>query len=158
MLTVAVMLAVALTPTGSGYWFDSLNDNENEMGVLVAGVPAVCFFDELSKHNYPRAFDQGFSMAVSLCLLVFGYLVRCIQLFDASSRLALRSLRTLPGEWWKQVILDHSLRRVHRTRISNIANKANLALAVYVLAKAVADLLESILWEVRKVLIESWEQ
>jgi hypothetical protein len=112
MLTVAVMLAVALMPTRSGYWFDILSKNENELGVSVAGVPAVCFFNTLRLHNCPKAFDQGFSMAISLCLIIFRYSVRCIQLFCKSSSLAVRSLRTLPGDWWKRRVLEKALRHV----------------------------------------------
>jgi len=99
MLTVAIMLTVALIPTGSGYWFDIFVNNENYLGINVVGVPAVCFFNALGLRDYPRAFDQGFSMGISLVLIVFGYTARCVQLFDASSNLALRSLRTIPGNW-----------------------------------------------------------
>jgi len=151
MLTVAVMLAVALMPTGSGYWFDILSKNENELGVSVAGVPAVCFFNTLRLHNYPKAFDQGFSMLVSLFLIVFGYSVRCIQLFDKSSSLATRSLRTLPGDWWKRRVLEKALRYVPTNRVYATFGRSNMALSLYILVKAVADLLESILWEVTTI-------
>ena len=150
MLTVAIMLTVSLIPTGSGYWFDIFVNNENYLGINVVGVPAVCFFNALGLRDYPRAFDQGFLMGISLVLIVFGYTARCVQLFDASSNLALRSLRTIPGNWWKRSVLRRTLRHVPKNRIRCLVGGSNTSLAAYVLAKAIADLLESILWEVRE--------
>jgi len=147
VLLVAIMLAVALIPTGSGYWFNIMQDNGNVKGILVAGVPAACFFKELSKSNYPPAFDQGFSAAISLSLLFLGYLVRCVQLFDGSSDFVMRYLRKIPGKWWKEKVLRGKHPRMHTSVIYSII--LNYPLGIYVFLKAVADLLESMLWEVR---------
>jgi hypothetical protein len=148
MLIIAILLGIALLPTGSGYWFDVLNDNMNIMGDLVAGLPVVCFFDELGTRRYRAAVDQTFSMAVSLAILTFGYTVRFMRLFSPSSRLARQYLRELPGDFWKQRIKPRPS-QYYKSRISTIVERSRLELGLYVLIKAILDLLKSMLWEVR---------
>lgn len=150
MLILAFMLGIALIPSGSGYWFDIMQSNENQNGDYVPGLPVVCFFRVLGSRMYSGAFDQGFEMAVSLVMLIIGYLSRCIRIFDEKDRFSIKTLLQVPARNLKKSI-DRPISRPHHSRISTIVRRVSLG--IYVLAKAITDLLGSMLWEVRIFLL-----
>lgn len=112
MVVVILMLGVALLPTGSGMWMDSIQDGFGN-GMAVAGYPALCYFQQLRRGGFPGG-DQFPTMMVSLFFLFTSYVARAVKLFEKSSAFARKILRSIPSNSLKrhldtiEVLQEHS--------------------------------------------------
>ena len=143
MLGNALLLAVALLPTGDRYWM------ADDHGHFIGGVPAICHFQRL-KHasNFTVFKNSGFTMLVSLLILFFGYISRILKLSARASSFMNLWTRTKPGD-----ILRRYLNKTHR-RLSRSGafiwwrGQYVMLETCLVLGRATLDAYESMLWEV----------
>lgn len=95
MLLTALMLVVALLPTGSWWWH------------IAPGVPAICYYKEMAPQggfagslNYNSG-NQMLSMLVSIFGLLIGISTRLIKLSSRATASTRSWLRTKPGNYLK---------------------------------------------------------
>jgi hypothetical protein len=143
MLAIAVLLVVALLPTGSPVW------------LRFPGEPVACYYQSLitSWHapgpNLPG--NAQFLAMSTVGILAIAYLTRFIKLFKWSSVHARILLRVKPGRLVKRC-LDAFLGAIEFlgpkwTRWA-IPLFYKPCIVGFVIATAVFDLIESMLWEV----------
>lgn len=140
MLVVMVLLIVALLPMASGGWGD------------YPGEPAACYFKVLgSQAMDTSSFSED--TVVSLLVLIASYLARAIKLFDSGSTVARLLLRRVPSDLSKRMLdFIHVISRSLRPGWSKwaVTYLYKACLVIYITAKALCDLIESMFWEVVK--------
>jgi hypothetical protein len=151
MIVVILMLSVALLPTGSIVWMDSIQEGYGGSplsGFPVAGYPAVCYFEDLRNRGFAGA-DQFPTLVVSLFFLFTSYATRAIKLFENSSVFTRKILRSIPSHFLKRH-LDGVEMLQERPRVKLFAfTYYRMLLALIVTLRAVFDLFESMIWEVK---------
>jgi hypothetical protein len=143
MLILAIMLIVSLLPTGSPLWLYS------------SGAPTDCYFNSLAPSwkapdwGLPR--NNGFLAVSTITIVAYGYLTRFIKIFPSASMWTRTHLRVKPGKQVKRG-LDTLLTIVELVGPKwshwTILVFYNPFLVVFLMAKVVFDLIESMLWEV----------
>ena len=150
MLIVALLLSVALLPTGRRDWryldnhiFDGvLTDRSNFAG----GVPALCAFRDLGPDKYEPTTTS--TMAMSLFVLFTSYTSRIVKLFPHTDAFAQKWLRTKPGGIMKSA-LDRLQNRGDSEGAIQVWTLAHLLLlSLYLIFRATFDIFGSMLWEV----------
>ena len=151
MLIVALLLGVALLPTGRGDWNYMDNDIFDggalmEQSNFAGGVPALCAFRDLGPDKYEPTTTS--TMAMSLFVLFTSYTSRIVKLFPHTDAFAQKWLRTKPGG-----IMKRALDRIHKrgdsegaVRVWRLAHL--LLLSLYLIFRAMFDIFGSMLWEV----------
>lgn len=142
MLATVALLGVALLPTANFVWGRT------------PGVPAQCFFNALNPHwrygdrDHGPHGDPG-SVYLSLVALFVSFVTRMIKLSKRGSISTRRWLRSKPSDLLKRLLDQLN----HRARLSGTCFFWKFAhqvfLGAYVMLKAIFDLNESMLWEVR---------
>jgi len=145
MLATVTLLGVALLPTTHRYWGTT------------PGVPAQCFFNALNpdwRYGYreiPNTKNSAdpVSVSSSLVVLFVSFVTRMIKLSKRGSISTRRWLRSKPSDLLKRLLGQLN----HRARLSGACFFWRLAhqvfLGAYVMLKAIFDINESMLWEVR---------
>ena len=148
MSIIAVMLTVSLVPTGSPIWLN------------FPGEQAGCYFRFLSESwktfGPGKQRNDAFLAMTTVAVIMIGLLTRIIKLFPRASTYARTNLRVKPGRRVKQG-LDTLLAIAEsvgpRWSHWTIAIFYNPFLVVFLIARAVFDLLESMVWEVRALVL-----
>jgi hypothetical protein len=143
MSAMAILMIIALLPTGSPAWLD------------FPGEPVTCYFHLLPASwnatglNQPR--NAQFLALFTLVILASAYLTRFVKLFEKSSASVRLVLRIIPGKLVKRG-LDVLLQAAELLgpKWSRWATPFFYMpfLAGFVVGKAICDLIESMLWEV----------
>ena len=146
MLLMVLMLGVALLPIGDGWWLD------------VSGTSAICYFGRLvAQAPEDRFMFDGVrtsTMIISLMILFLGYLTRLIRLSKKATAFTKLWMRTKPGDSLKNT-LNHSVEHAARPQANAHWRIKHMILeTVLVLLRAVFDIYESTLWEVRTLSTE----
>jgi hypothetical protein len=143
MSMIAIMLVVSLLPTGSPIW------------LRFPGESAGCYFQSLAAGwkvpgpDQPR--NNAFLAVTTAAIIATSYLIRFIKMFRRTSTWTRTHLRVKPGRKVKQV-LDILLAIAESVGPKwshwTILILYNPFLVVFLIARAVFDLIESMLWEV----------
>mgnify|MGYP001585796952 CR=1 FL=1 len=148
MLLLAVTLVVALLPTGGTC---GLPDNFNKG--FFPGAPAKCCFLLMGRrHGFIT--DDGSSVAsliASELLLIISSSTRAIKLFKTSSDFARMWSRRKPAQLCKRFVrkLDERHKRSRRGLAQFTYYAGHCTIVTFILlARAIYDLADSILWEV----------
>ena len=155
MLTTVIMLGVALLPTGDVRWLDGF--------FRPGSIPVRCFYSELASGDQNLSFKVDAlataTMATSLFVLVSGFLTRLVKLSDRATSFSKQWLRSKPSQVHSslcsrilQFISNHSKPHAWAPALVITGNIYYVLLeTIYVLLKAICDIYESMLWEVRGV-------
>lgn len=100
MTALAVMLAVAIVPTGLS---TSRRPPQNEEGSIPLGIPARCAFDFIDS-DYLDIQKNGLPMALSEVILLGGLLIRFIEMSSTMTRLSGKFLWTALGRLWRRFL------------------------------------------------------
>lgn len=130
MFCIIIMLTIALLPTGHKSWL---------LGYSDAGVPAMCYLQDLSGLNISSGHTDY--MIVSVLVLLVSYFNKVLRLYSTSSELTRKYLRSKPGNFLKRLI-----RSVENSRLW-IPVYVVLSVQLVIL-RAAFDFFESMLWEV----------
>ncbi|KAL8993034.1 MAG: hypothetical protein Q9169_006645 [Polycauliona sp. 2 TL-2023] len=138
------MLGVALLPTGDILWFKPH-----------AFIPALCYFRRLGSKDPDNRFQvgswTGASMAVSLVVLVSGFLIRIFRFSEKSSSSIRYYLRQIPSRNFKRIrgdLVNHLtdpgpyILKLHWIVVYIILE------TLYVWMKALFDIYESLIFEI----------
>ena len=140
MLIVALLLAVALLPTGRIDWLSI------DSGTFAGGVPASCAFRDLGPDKYEP--HSTSTMAMSLFVLFTSYTSRIVKLFPHADAFAQTWLRTKPGGIMKRA-LDRLRKRGDSEGAARVWRLAHLLLlSLYLVFRATFEIFGSMLWEV----------
>jgi hypothetical protein len=152
MSVIVAGLCVALVPTGNGLWLpdnswsiDIQNGTDSvQYSYSYVGMPAACFFNITLPNS-----RQTSSMVISILLLFISYTTRAIKLFQPSSVKARKWLRTNPGTKLRR-LLDklHVGRQMEQKQTWIISIPYWFILSLFLIARAIFDLAESMIWEV----------
>lgn len=147
MLITVVMLIVALMPTASPNW-------EYLQSLGFSTVPALCHYKWITSGPFTFGlFDSEddpylvFNGTISICYLGISYSIRALKLSKTGSKWVRDWLRTKPSE-----VIQNCLRQLNGLRdgkfrlVWMLAYEALLICFVY--CRAIADLFESMFWEV----------
>ena len=152
MLVMVTMLGFALLPSGDQLWFTF----NSITGYNYSGqLPALCFFRRLVARSPEERFVFNpyttSSMLISLLVLFSGYLTRLVKLSRRATTFTHVWIRTKPGRMLKSALRTSTQR----------AEKSNTVMFIYwrlqyfvletahILLRACFDIYESLLWEVR---------
>ena len=150
MLIVALLLGLALLPTGRGDWiymdnFIPSGEFPNQ-SYFAGGVPALCAFRDLGPDKY-EPFTTS-TMAMSLFVLFTSYTSRIVKLFPHTDAFAQKWLRTKPGGIMKRA-LDRLRKRGDSEGAIQVWTLAHLLLlSLYLIFRATFEIFGSMLWEV----------
>lgn len=141
MLLMMIMLGVALLPAGDVLW------------QLMPGLPALCFFKRLVSRTPDNKIEFSVwstpSMSTSLMVLFLSYLTRLIKLSRRSTAFVRLWIRHKPGRFFRSMI-ELSKSRSIGIRASDLWRLNHLVFeTLYILSRAIFDIYESALWEVR---------
>jgi hypothetical protein len=144
MLMIVIMLVVSILPTGSPTWLNFPGDY------------AGCYFQSLtaswnaSAGGQPR--NNAFLAVATVAIIATSYLIRFIKMFRRTSTYTRAHFRVKPGKQVKRG-LDALLKMAESVGPKwshwTILIFYNPFLVVFLIARAVFDLIESMLWEVR---------
>ncbi|KAL8956671.1 MAG: hypothetical protein Q9183_006246, partial [Haloplaca sp. 2 TL-2023] len=141
MLILAIMLAIALLPTGDRRYHGRRS------------TPALCDFRRLVAHGQGGRFQFDIVstsvMLISILILFSSYLTRLIKLSNRSTSFVRTWLRTKPGEWIKATLRDAAERAKKPNAVMYWRVKHFAVETAYVFLHALLEILGSILWEVR---------
>ena len=145
MLIMVTMLGIALLPSGDIWWLGDFYE--------VGRLPALCYFKRLIARSPEERFVpdpvQTGSMVISILVLFSGFLTRLIKLSRHATYLIKLWVRTKPGEILKDALND-SIQHVGRAQASSYWKLKHIVLeTTYVFFRALFDIYESTLWEVR---------
>jgi hypothetical protein len=143
MLMIAIMLMVSLLPTGSPSW------------LRFPGDYVICYIQSLPaswKAPGPEEPGNNIFLAVSTAAIIaYSYLVRIIKMFPSLSAFTRTHLRDKPGRQVKRclktlltLVEAPDLRWSYWTTLIFF----NPLLVLFLIARAVFDFMESMLWEV----------
>ena len=143
MLTMFTMLGIALLPTGDAWWLAGNN------------IPALCFLKRLVARSSEERFQfdayQSTTMLISLVVLFSGYLTRLTKLSKQATAFTRVWIRTKPGKILNDAMND-SYQQAGRAQASFYWRSKHLVLeTACVLLRALFDIYDSILWEVRNL-------
>ena len=144
MLMIVIMLVVSILPTGSPTWLNFPGDY------------AGCYLQSLtaswnsSAGVQPR--NNAFLAVATVAIITTSYLIRFIKMFRRTSTYTRANFRVKPGRQVKRG-LDALLKIAESVGPKwshwTILIFYNPFLVVFLIARAVFDLIESMLWEVR---------
>lgn len=146
MTVLVLLLAMALVPTGSECWYHIGNAFET------LGRPARCCFDRISSQSFGSDLPALFTLVTSEVVLIVAAITRGIKLFRWSSIFVRKWMRTKPAVALKRLLAaNHRLIRKSSFRILRYLLKTvyHLMTTLLVLTRAIFDLAESLMWEVR---------
>ena len=140
MLITALMLAVAVLPTGDGLWFTS-----DDYDASSPAIPALCLFPLLVSSNPQRRFSSKSlstdSMIISIFVLFSGYIIRIIKFSEQATAFSRRWTREKPSGVLK------SIREFAEQRLGGLGFVPVEVMRV--LLHALSEIFASMLWEVR---------
>ena len=142
MLFMLLPLSVALLPTGNGDWFTASYD-------YYGARPAICGFRNLAPSEFKADIYSTPTMVLSLLVLASSYITRVVKLLPDTAAFARRWLRTKPSNVLKK-LLDRMGNRAKIQGASELWTCGySVLLSIYLVLRAIFDLNESMLWEVR---------
>ena len=163
MLVTVVMLGIALLATGDALW---LIDRTNYFiyGNNLGGVAAICYFRKLNPRSTQGYFAvsqaQTPSMVICILVLCFGYFTQLIKLSSQAAAFTRLWMRTKPSTKLK-ARLNNARRQLYSPEPSGCLKKEwrikYLCYKVlHVTLRALLDLYESMLWELRRLVVVCW--
>ncbi|KAL8867888.1 MAG: hypothetical protein Q9174_005367, partial [Haloplaca sp. 1 TL-2023] len=145
MLLLAVMLGVALLPTGDRNWRSAFFYDWN------GDTSVLCDFRRLVAQDENDRFELDLAntptMLVSILVLVSSYMTRLIKLSDRSTAFVRTWLRIKPGNRIKETLRDAADRAKKPDAVKYWRMKHFAVETAYVLLHAYFEILGSILWE-----------
>ena len=139
MLILAAMQVAALVPMANVTW-----------PPFPSGEPAVCGFNFTIGQQYHRVFGVPSTVIISLTYIFLSYFTRVVKLFRCTSTFARQWLRIKPGNMLK-VPLEKFHRHSCLYNASTFWTWLHMAtLVIFTVLRAMSDIYESILWEVRR--------
>ena len=142
MVVTAIMLGVALVPTGSTYWLPAFQP--------LAGIPVRCYFEPDAPPHTVSYWAPGpaSGMIVSVLMLFLGYLTRLIKLSGKAAAFSNYWLRTAPGTTWKRWLARCGC--ADRSGIMQLLVKVTYIhmKTAYVCLHGWYEIFDSMLWEV----------
>lgn len=151
MLLLALTLAIALLPTGGACGLQYTDNLPN--GGVYPGAPAKFCFLLMGRHHGFITSDGSYiiSLVISEVLLIISSSTRVIKLFRTSSDFSRMWLRHKPAQLCKQFVrkLEERHKRSSRGLTRLIYHGGHCTIIAFILlARAIYDLADSILWEV----------
>ncbi|KFZ07537.1 hypothetical protein V501_06376 [Pseudogymnoascus sp. VKM F-4519 (FW-2642)] len=151
MILLAITLAIALLPTGGACGLQNGYTRYND-GVY-PGAPAKCCFLLMGRHHgfIPSDGPYIVLLVVSEVLLIISSSTRVIKLFQTSSDFSRMWLRHKPAQLCKQFVrkLEEKRKRSSRGLTRLIYHGGHCTIIAFILlARAIYDLTDSILWEI----------
>lgn len=147
MAILSTMLVVALLPTGSRNWLDLANND----GGFYPSLNAICYFKQLSMPSFGHGNKNTkiSSMVFSALVIGISYLSAGMKLFDPTSALSRKYIRTWPGSHIKRLLHNLDQRsQIKGTRAGIFGLFYLLVFAAFAAARACFDMLESMLFEI----------
>ena len=149
MAVLLIMLVVSYGTTG---WLPQLQYGRE------LSWPAKCLFSPANM-NTVKASDPGLELPFNIPLVtasvafqVVSYLTRLLRIFNMTARLAKKTLKVTPRKHMRKWYCKTARRaKLQRLRVNKIlwSSIAFLIAVMYIIAKAVYNIGESMLWEVR---------
>ena len=152
MLVTGSMLLGALVPTGVNGWLSS-----SSRGRFLGGIPAICYYEALSsKGSFSIESTEGFTTVISILILGFGFFTRALRLSAKASKITHRMLSDTPGNWLRKLLGILHLRADKSRNCFYLRliwqSLYLILLAIYLDLRAIRDVFESMLWEVRQII------
>lgn len=143
MISLAIMLAVAMVPTGSTCWYTWTGNFPEK--------PAMCCFNK--EAMYLAYGSTGVSMIISEVIILGGFIVRAIRMFR-ETKYPNFMLRFTPGRLWRDALIwsCRKLETLSKWAQASLLPLTVILLAILVSMQSLLDFMESDIWGVSGLL------